>query len=57
MIENCGAEHSIEECVWKLGERPLIIGGGSVSMSADKKEFIKGAAAKINIKKARYGIR
>ncbi|KAL7525685.1 hypothetical protein ACHAWF_001463 [Thalassiosira exigua] len=45
--ENSGAEHSIEECAWQLGEHPLVIGGGSVKMSANGQRFIKGDVAKI----------
>mmetsp|Transcript_14763 Transcript_14763/g.32075 ORF Transcript_14763/g.32075 Transcript_14763/m.32075 type:complete len:398 (-) Transcript_14763:157-1350(-) len=47
MAENNGGEHSIEECAWQLGEHPLIIGGGSIRMGANKREFIKGDVAKI----------
>lgn len=47
MEENHGGEHSIEECAWQLGEHPLIIGGGSIRMSASGQEFIKGDVHKI----------
>ena len=48
MTENSpGGQHSIEECAWQLGEHPLVIGGGSVRMSANGQEFIKGDVAKI----------
>lgn len=48
MAENNGIEHSIEECAWQLGEHPLIIGGGSVTMHENgRQEFVKGDVAKI----------
>jgi hypothetical protein len=45
--ENSGGKHSIAECAWQLGEHPLVIGGGTIRMSANKREFIKGDVAKI----------
>lgn len=45
--ENSGSEGSIEECAWQLGEHPLVIGGGSVRMTANGQTFIKGDVAKI----------
>ena len=45
--EKNGAEHSIEECAWQLGEHPLVIGGGNVRYGKNGEEFIKGDVAKI----------
>jgi hypothetical protein len=46
--ENSGAEHSIEECAWQLGEHPFVIGGGSIRYTrGGKEEFVKGDVAKI----------
>jgi hypothetical protein len=47
MAENSGAEHSIEECAWQLGEHPFVIGGGSIHMSANGQEFVRGDVNKI----------
>jgi hypothetical protein len=47
MAENSGVEHAIEECAWQLGEHPLVIGGGSIQMSANGQKFVKGDVAKI----------
>ena len=47
MAENSGVEHAIEECAWQLGEHPLVIGGGSIQMSASGQKFVKGDVAKI----------
>jgi hypothetical protein len=45
--EGSGVAHAINECAWQLGEHPLVIGGGSIRMSANGQEFVKGDVAKI----------
>lgn len=48
MAENSpGGKHSIDECAWQLGEHPLVIGGGSITMSANGQEFVMGDVNKI----------
>lgn len=44
---NPGGKHSIEECSWQLGEHPIVIGGGSIRMSINGQEFVKGDVHKI----------
>mmetsp|Transcript_31241 Transcript_31241/g.93621 ORF Transcript_31241/g.93621 Transcript_31241/m.93621 type:complete len:376 (-) Transcript_31241:131-1258(-) len=47
MAEGSGIKHAIEECAWQLDEHPLVIGGGSIVMSADGEKFVKGDVANI----------
>lgn len=43
-----GVKYSIEECAWQLGEHPVVIGGGTITYTADGEElFEKGDVAKI----------
>ena len=40
-------EDTIDEAAWQLGEHPLVIGGGSITLSAGGETFIKGDVRKI----------
>jgi hypothetical protein len=40
-------EDTIDEAAWQLGEHPLMIGGGSIILSAGGETFIKGDVRKI----------
>lgn len=46
-LENNGRKGAIEECAWQLCEHPLVIGGGSITLSMNGEEFKKGDVAKI----------
>ena len=39
-------EDTIDEAAWQLGEHPLVIGGGSIILSAGGETFIKGNVRK-----------
>ena len=39
-------EDTIDEAAWQLGEHPLVIGGGSIILSAGGETFIKGDVRK-----------